>query len=233
MPVGRKVSRKFPATGRKKLVTKLVEPKSKAYSMAKAIQTVDRRVSILKSQVKKEQNVGYLETFNSAVSVSNAGITPILLNGAVRGTDQTTRLGDEFVMKMLHMKFTLLSSDTTNIYRVSVVYDKEPRGASPTLTDIFVQTTVTEPVFAYRNPDYLERFQVLYDKRFYSTTGTSNQLQYNSVNIPLNRKVNAGLGNTGTIADLSYGALWLIAWSDSAGVPHPTLRASTRVSIVQ
>jgi len=98
-----------------------------------------------------------------------------LVNGVATGTDFTDRIGRKVCWKSLLVQGHIINEgdpSTTNLCRIMIVYDSQPNGALPALTDVLTAATSTAPL----NLNNRDRFRVLMDKRFalgsVSTTAT-------------------------------------------------------------
>ena len=84
-----------------------------------------------------------VQTIYNAWNVSRSYI--VLLNGVATGTDYNTRIGREVTMKSYYHR--LFITDATNIQQVRcmLVYDKQPVGALPAITDILQYNDANSP----------------------------------------------------------------------------------------
>lgn len=176
--------------------------------------------NILKSQE--------LKWFDTAVSVATPGlVTPV--NLVPQGDDVIARDGRKILMKSLWMRITGLSQAVgTNPIcpRVALVYDKNPNGVLPVITDIFTSTSST----AFKNMNNQERFVILYDNtaglgdamadvhiEIAGNTGSTPYSQYH-VNkyVPLNHTAVYGPTGSGTIVGSQTGGLYIVALGESS-----------------
>lgn len=158
-----------------------------------------------------------------------------LLNGVQTGAGFFNRVGARIEMKNLHIRGVLRNGATSiqDTCRLIVVYDRQPAGALPIFQDMF-QTrdqTGTASVSGESevNLDNRERFTIIRDKQFFlpSTTNAAGVLtngpqypgndQESDINwfIPLKglSTIYKSSSNPTTIADISTGALYLVACS--------------------
>lgn len=173
------------------------------------------------------------DAFGTALPLSG---TPqiILLNGTTNGSNFWNRLGSRASMKNIYLKLfwnknvnynPTFPSASTAIYRISLVYDKQTRGAAPLVSDIWANIdnagSLTSSLSAAMNPEARDRFVVLMDK-FMSTWTDVNTGSY-ATTIAFGRSTatkkfiklkNAetlyNTGNTGTVSDIESGGLFLI-----------------------
>lgn len=161
------------------------------------------------------------------------------------GSGIDARKGNRILMRSLILNTAFSQSNATNNHhlrlRLSVVYDSDPTGVVPGVSDIFDSyDPLTFPRLETRT-----RFQILYlrevDMENMSVINSSNAILYSPgvgtephfrVDIPINRsmvyKPSAG---TATLADITRGALYLcVSAFDLAGAGNAQLRYSHRIT---
>ncbi len=157
----------------------------------------------------------FLDTINNAIAVD---ITPVIftLNIIDLGAGSSARTGRRVEMNSLYLRisFALNSTQTPNITRYMVLYDKQTNGAAPVIADI-LETTRVEGHF---NMDNRQRFEILLDKTF------AIPLSVASVNSPVFRKhyikmrcrdtIYTGTGSG--VADIATGGLFIMFMNDRA-----------------
>jgi len=157
----------------------------------------------------------------------------ILVNGCARGDDVGDRIGRKIVMKSLEMRLYAYVTAGTGVdqtNRVMVVYDKQPNGAAPAITDVLVSISTT----ALKNANNDHRFNVLYDQTYYlNGSGESDSAKiwknYRRLNFP----VQFNSGDAGTIADIQTGSLYfLVMGSEARGVTASQINGRVRVKFV-
>jgi len=129
------------------------------------------------------------------------------------------------------------SQGLPTIGRLMVVYDKQPRGALPTLTDILVSATPVSLI----NGNHADRFTILFDK-LYSVAGDGDTLsgahpagtiqEYIRVNLPA---VWESLNTDGDISDVLKGGLYIVQIGSGPaadGEEAGRFRLATRVHFV-
>lgn len=170
------------------------------------------------------------------VAIQNAFRLPAtnscnLLNGIQTGAAFFNRVGSRVELKNLHIRgqITNAATATVTMLRMIVVYDRQPTGALPTVSDLLQsrdQTgAATNPGSAEINLDNRDRFSIIRDMQLYAppVTNTAGVLT-NGPQFPGNDDqqwdVNEfiklrGLGthyksssNPCTIADIATGALY-------------------------
>ena len=106
-------------------------------SSAGALVRMSKRVG---GWAKDQKSYNYIDTLSTGTLPAQWS-TPVLLNGLVPGTAASQRVGREIRMHTLHVRFY---SATTNVTtRFVLVYDHQPNGATPAVTDIFESNTWT------------------------------------------------------------------------------------------
>jgi len=159
----------------------------------------------------------------------NTASNIILLNGVMTGSGFFNRVGSRIEMKNLHMNGflgpnTAATSTTPSNLRMLIVYDRQPVGALPVISDILqdrnqVGTAITGGL-SHINLDNRDRFTILRDIRWVVPTVTAGVVTGVSTGVGEQWCINEfiklkGLGthyksssNPVTIADISTGALY-------------------------
>lgn len=149
-----------------------------------------------------------------------------LLNPLSQGTTAETRIGDQVKFKSLDMRIATSNGNAETIWmRYMIIKDNAPNGAVPTEADILADTG--GPVQSFRNLDYGKRFVVYADKVLsysaHNLANSASQPSFINFHIDLERPkrrgdnniTEYGLGNAGTIADISKGAYYLLCTSSA------------------
>lgn len=148
------------------------------------------------------------------LNVASVGGQLTLGNGIALGTAASgNRIGRSIKLVSLTMNTTLVATTDYAAFRLLVVYDKQPNGAAPAITDILVSDSIQSPM----NLSNSKRFKVIMDVRDICGANTNiiNRSDYRKMPY-LNTEYNTG--NTGTITDITSGALWALAYyTDQAG----------------
>lgn len=165
-----------------------------------------------------------------------------LLNGLTQGTTVLTRIGNQILIKKIHLKFYIegaLFAQTPTIamgvVRILLLWDKQPNGALPALSDILQSTTNTTSITSSMDLDTVQRFNVLWDKRFtYANQVTnvpfSEGNQYHEYFVRTNLKTTYAAASAGDITDIRTGALLLVYVSDSAAAANdPVVSGYVRI----
>jgi len=187
-----------------------------------------------KSTEKKSFDWGYLtQTFALPVFDDIVGSDPLLsadatgglsvINAVNQGTTMYQRIGNKIQIKSIRFRGSFSASGSvTNIneIRVALVYDRNPNGAYPLISDIFNDTgnidgAITNANTTLRssiNMNNKERFLILRDE---CRACTKNQDSGTQVfDWYIKRKLETSFkasSNPGAIGDITCGAIYLIA----------------------
>lgn len=155
-----------------------------------------------------------------------------LLAIPVTGADFNARIGRKIKLRSLYIKGRIQLEVDATLAAVSVtgqqarcmiVYDLQPNGAAPSITDIL---NTADPA-SHLNLNNRDRFRILVDKEYtfdpYSSVQTATQAQLcfgrTIYNMKLYKKLNLDMVfnavNGGTVADIASGALYMV-WIGSA-----------------
>lgn len=220
--------------GRRSYTRKATNAKAKAKLEAKeplatvAIRKANRVNSILKLQ----SEIRFKDVFAASTAPSTANI--VLLNGMNVGDSGGQREADNVVIKSVRVNGGFVGADSTNAIRVMLVIDKQPNGATFSLSDL-LETTTFDAIYAYRKTVNKARFTVLYDRK-YALSGNNTSLTGRTfglfnISIPLNLK-SWYFNNVGDISDIKSNALYLVFLSDSTTVSHPVFTYAARIKYV-
>jgi len=187
-------------------------------------------LAIAKPEVK---NFDLVATSTQVLASFGKWVTPILINGIPGGTTRTTRVGGSVSITKIQMRAMLnvTGSLAGPPARVVLVYDKSPNGVLPAITDIWAADDFNSPL----NISNSERFMVISDTFVQQYADGSNAISGYAMNI-FRKAPSPGYNqkflntNTGTIADILAGAVYLI-WSPAAGstATNATLSYYTRI----
>lgn len=91
------------------------------------------------------------------------------LNGIANGTDITQRIGRKAIMRHIIIRFRVFNSINTDqnffpMYRISLIYDRQCNGSSPTTADVFDLTGNPNAILGCLNLNNRERFTMLRDE---------------------------------------------------------------------
>lgn len=163
-----------------------------------------------------------------------------LLNLMEEGTSFFNRVGRKIMMKSIRITGGLALSGLAVInanqdyLRVMVVYDRQPNGSAPAISDILQNVdlggTSSTTSYAGLNMNNSERFLVIQDTRLNIPNGyvqslnegTASIIDYNGTMQNMDRFSKLkGLqthfkGTAGSITDVASGALWLVTFGNIA-----------------
>lgn len=164
-----------------------------------------------------------------------------VLNIPVTGASFYNRVGNEIMMKSLHLvgQLTLTNNiATSNEYlRLMVIYDRQPNGAMPTTADVITSYNsagaFSSLVKDHLNPNNFDRFKVLMDNRLHIPLDSTGVLakndaaifDYTKNEVNINRFIKLrGLStkykaSAGAIGDIISGSLLLFAFGN---IPNAT-----------
>lgn len=161
-----------------------------------------------------------------------------LLNGVATGTDFTNRIGRKVCWKSVLLQGWIEPQDATvvcTLGRVMVVYDTQPNGALPAITDVLNAATPSAPM----NLNNRDRFKIIMDKRvtggFYNTTATQSTADQTIKEVRKYKKINFDTiydGTTAAIADVQSGSLFLLTIGSQAAASGYSLICSIRCRFV-
>ncbi len=199
--------------------------------------------NIVRSAVRASHEPKNVDVMTGALTLvnTNAGVVQAL-NLTSQGSGGTNRTGRTFTMQSLRLEYTLYTQNTqtfTDLVRVTVIFDKEARGALPATADIFANTSYgTNLLLSPFNFDNLSRFEILYDQIHdckpmltlnAATPAPENSLFVFRRNINLrNRKVRCYNTSAGTIADIDEGSLFIFVTGNQTAA-MPVISISSRV----
>jgi hypothetical protein len=129
----------------------------------------------------------------------------LLVNGVATGTDYNNRIGREIAMKSVYLRLSGANTvDQIAALRIMIVYDKQPNGTLPAITDILTAADTISP----NNLNNKDRFITLSDQERQISTAADRgftHVVYKKVGLPVQFS-----GTNATIASISTGAVYLI-----------------------
>lgn len=149
--------------------------------------------------------------------------TVTLMNGVAQGTDFDDRIGRKYTNVTAQLQGSIQPLDTTTgptHCRVMVIYDKQPNGALPAITDVLTASTSN----AFMNLNNRDRFVVLCDHNV-TIGGVSNTATQSFAQSPSVFTVNWYKaikleticdGITGGVGDINSGTIFLLTIGDQA-----------------
>lgn len=174
----------------------------------------------------EKKNVDKFDATQIVAAQTTAVVT--LLNGIDDGVTSSTRVGRRVNLASLTYRFMSSLAATSagaSPIRLLIVYDRQPNGATPAITDIVVVDTITTVM----NLANSKRFKVLVDE--YADLGTSGP---GSFTIEGYRKLNLDMefndNSTATITSIQSGAVFAIVWQNGNIITAaPTNALYTRI----
>lgn len=155
-----------------------------------------------------------------------------LLNGVATGTDFNNRIGRKTVLRSLNIIGHLIPQDSAvanTLCRLIVVYDQQPNGAAPAITDV-LDTADSRSQLNLNNRD---RFKVLVNHMVALSDNAANQVGSPSTSlVSIYRKINMETifsGTGATAASIASGALFMITVGDNVAGAGYNFSVSTRV----
>lgn len=208
-----------------------------------------KRISQTQRSLKRQQAFGltrmpryvrpatdnkYIDLDDTAITFNSTGSLQLIYT-IPQGTSVTTRVGKKIQVKSLQIR-GYANTGTTQTQATTgwmyVIYDKQPTGSLPVITDIFEQISQT----ALLNDNNSDRFLVLFKKQFVFSGQVDDPALHTDQTIhpidfymKLHHKVVYKALGTGAIADFNYGAMYLVTFGDLAsGTASPTGEVSLR-----
>lgn len=187
------------------------------------LKNLQRKVGRLE---QKSEDKFIQEAHDFSGLVNTSGWSVALCNGVVQGNTRITRIGQFIKMNHLEVSMYMTANATSvkNAIRVIFLLDMQQDGDNLTAANV-VDGLAIESLY---ETDYQGRYKILYDKAFVVVQGAMNATLLQKENLTLVNKVNYGLGNAGTYADIVKYGLWIMVISDQA-TNGPDLFVNTRV----
>lgn len=157
-------------------------------------------------------------------TVDSASGDIFALNLVAQGDNFNTRDGAEIICKSALVRGSFTVADSYNIIRMMLIWDTDPNGAYPVLSDIL--EAPANPTHSAIAIDSTKRFVVLHDRMYKVDTDDP------VVNFKFYKKLNHKSTFSGTaaaISSLDKGGLYLFCVSDSSAATHPGLTCYTRL----
>lgn len=192
--------------------------------------------------VERKVNDVNIATYN----INTTGSVTLLANPAV-GANFNDRIGRKITLRSLFLRGKLYIQNSagtppanqfspSQLARCIIVYDCQPNGVALTLAELLVTADST----AQLNLDNRDRFKILWDKVWtlgpLQTDASSFIQAVDRANYPIKKykKLNLDMifngGSTGTVADITTGALYMVWIGDlGVGTTDCVFRGTTRV----
>lgn len=166
----------------------------------------------------------------------NTTTTIALLNGVAVGDDFNTRDGRQIRIKSVRViltKDTQITAGGDFHFKIWLVWDNQPNGATPAFTDIFTNNATS---LTFPNLNNQKRFTILREKEYIYSAIATNGSCWQPSNEALSfyhkmDNVTQYLDTGATIASISTGALFLVTAGNVAAAVTggPTGRMTARV----
>lgn len=161
-----------------------------------------------------------IDTAEAAYACNTTG-SVTLVNGCAQGTDFTNRVGRKYTNLSVQMQGKIHPVDTTTgstKCRVMLVFDTQPNGALPSITDVLTASTSN----SFMNLNNRDRFKVLCDHNVVvgavSDVATQAFAMSPTVhNVSFYKKISLETINDGTsaaIGDIQSGSIFLLTIGD-------------------
>jgi hypothetical protein len=168
---------------------------------------------------QKAKSAGYVDLALAGYNVNTTG-SIVLAATVAQGVSVNQRVGKKAVWKSMQLRGFVQADTTTAIadWCVVLVYDREPTGALPLITDIFVSITSASML----NDANSSRFQIVrrWDGTLIgnvTTPSTGREAQNFDEYVDLKKRpVQFAAAGTGAIGDITKGALYLVTMGNVA-----------------
>lgn len=181
----------------------------------------DRVRQIVRQEMKVVVEKKLVDTPSATYACDTTG-SVTLINGCAQGTDFTNRVGRKYTNVAVQLEGLVQIQDGTSgptKARVMLVYDTQPNGALPAITDVLTAASSV----SFMNLNNRDRFRVICDWNdvigSIDTTATLAYADQVIKNVSIYRKVNLETINDGvgaTIADIQSGSIFLLTVGNTA-----------------
>lgn len=179
-----------------------------------------------------------VDTAQAVYALDSTG-TVALLNGVAQGADFNQRIGRKITMRSVQIRGLITPQDasvSSNLGRIMIIYDTQPNGALPAITDVLNVASSTSMM----NLNNRDRFKILMDEQVgcgaVETGATLAYAQAPGVTsiqrwIRLNHDVVFD-GTTAAIGDIQTGSLFILTVGFQAANAGHNCNASLRMRFV-
>lgn len=202
-------------------------PKRTGWKSSRGVMVRDARARVAPYRPPaKEGELKWVDTSNAQDIDTTSSF--VLLNGTTRGSDaEAQRIGRNIKLKSVQWNYRIRPDGTNglvfNAIRFMIVYDRDPNGVLPSVSDLLVSSGDPCSLLNMANKD---RFIVLHSELFtdfdFAIPGATTPAAPNTAckvfsgYKKLNLKTTYNSGNAGTIADIQHGAVYALAISAAA-----------------
>lgn len=164
-------------------------------------------------QAQKKKDAGYVDLAGAGYNCDTTGSIALIATIA-QGAGTSQRIGKKAIYKSLQIRGHVANNSTaiTNDVAVLIVYDRDPTGALPNVTDILTSSTH----YGFLNDINSDRFRIV-RRVTYSLSGntatpaTGNEIKDMDEYIDLKgAPVQFKAAATGAIGDIAVGALYVV-----------------------
>lgn len=186
----------------------------------------------------------YIDQMNLATKVFDTTGTITMINGCAAGTDNTNRIGRKITLKSYEVRGTITPVDTlvtgancvqTSHCRLMIVYDRQPTGSLPSISDILNSANSNDMVNMQNGHRFLilTNFECSVGPQVADTTATQ-AVMHGSTGVPVRiyRRLNLPEqfdGTGSTISDIVNGAMYCVTVGDQAAGTGATSVLSARI----
>lgn len=184
--------------------------------------------------IQHRQELKWKDTLVTGIEMINNPNTAqiILLNGLAQGDTSSTREGINTTYTSVQLRAEITSNIAASLvlnapsFRLVIVRDSQPNGIALTFDNVFDQSVITNRMYCPYNLKYAKRFKIIHDQIGtihpkvvgITTAGTTTQVVPETQQIRFKKRLgtisNYGLGNAGTIADISKHSFYLMLISN-------------------
>lgn len=146
------------------------------------------------------------------------------------GTTDTTRIGDDLVLKNIRLRFSVIGADATNQVRVILFQTRDRFTTTPgggVVLNTAYDVTAYAPLAPYEY-DGRGRYKVLFDKTV-NTSANGMDARSFTCNVYQRKLARKHIRFYGSSTVDKEGGIYLMVCSDSAAVSHPTVRFAGQI----
>lgn len=192
----------------RQIVIKNVKPKS---FIPRTIHPTPLKFQVMPKSNPKSAEYKWADAWAHG-TVGTTGNTPTLISGVAQGTTPTSRVGARVTYTSITYRANVVCNPTSGDYgvlRIVLVYDRQPNGQLPALSDIFVPNNITGVIddCSLRNLYNRDRFWIISDEcRAVSFYGPLNDTFNVYRKLNTDEVFNSGTDNT--INSIQSGAIY-------------------------
>lgn len=161
--------------------------------------------------------------FNPTIAGTQVFSGPTSLSTLSLGTDATNRIGRKVVWTKIIVRHFYNNAGAAAV-RLMIVYDKQPNGALPAITDVLLSDTFT----SNNNLNNRDRFITILDEIIGGEQGDA-LIGAGLFTRKINLETIFNSGNTGTISDIQSGSIFVMA----AAAPSSSANSTALVTRIR